>query len=92
MEPGFVVVGIRLAEHLVFVAFPLSQELHNPACVSSLAKIEEGSDFSEAVRCSRSLCLPLEIEVTLLEAFHDFKLVADHPVFFGVLLEVKTEI
>lgn len=92
MEPCFIVISIRFTEDLIFVAFPLAEELDDSSSVSSLAEIEKGPDFTQTMRRCRRLCLPLEIEVTLLKALDNFELVADHPVFFCVLLEIETEV
>ena len=74
------------------MAFPLAQILHHSAHVSRLTEIKEGSDLTHALGSNRRSCFPFEIEVTLLEAFYNFELVADDPVLLRVLLEVEREI
>ena len=92
VESSFIVSRVSLTQYLLLVAFPLAEELNHSARVSSLAKVKEGANFADALRGGCRLGLPLEVEVTLLEALDDFKLVAHHPVLLGVLLEVEREI
>ena len=83
---------IHFGQDVIFIALPLTQVLDNTAYITCLTKLEERTNLAHALSGNRGLGVPFEIEVTFLEALDNFKLVANHPVFLGILLEVKREV
>ena len=89
VQTVLLVRGIHITQYLVLVLLVLAEELGDSSSVTELTKVEKCSDFTEALRRHCRLCLPLIVEVALIEAFNHFKLVTDHPVLPCVLFEIE---